>query len=881
MKAVIIGATVSAMEAAVSLRNAGHEVKLVVSSTFLGEDFTGTWKYYPREKQKEGKLRLKSLLSGSLEIDNDILLNGRLKNRFLRLMDECGVSVSFMTRPVGVKTEGSRITHVALSDKLGAYEETCDLLIDGTCHYELSHFLSGQPLLVKSGARASLMLEYMNLPHPPAMSKIPGIRCVPGAASEDHAYLIAEHVFKSDATLETARRRLVSMLTEAAEFISGDAQSENARLINSISPMLSCEIAPPPDKPYDNLFLPDEVRENAVGRPCVKVQIPAIRKIACDVLVAGAGTAGMRAALSASSENTRVCLAEFFTTLGGTRTTGGVQPPYDGNRNRLFLSMWKDIYTFAKRTGGLKDGRTSAASEALLYERCLSASNINLLRPALAFDVKKEGSKIKSVLFACPDAIYEVEASVIIDATGDADIASFAGVKTLYGDHELSLTQNYSQFHITSQTPYDIPMADQDVMNLTERSEWTRCIRENLLRYAPFDIVEMLTVRESRRIEGRDIIRLSDVHRARRPKDAIYDCYSDYDTHSRCFSEIGRYGVLPSHAPGKFVSVPFGALLPRGIDNLLVCAKAISAEQEACAYIRMSPDIMCIGHIAGRIAAQAAKADIPVCEADISGIQKEMYDLGALIRKPGSADVYENTASMIAARLSAGDESAFSDALLCNWPELPDLLKEIRSAGAESKPLLVSMALLYYGDLSCAEDVASALDDLNRIFGMQKRKDVYTHKVIMGGDVTGRDPYFRIIAFFMLLAKNHLTKYVPIIESVMNNTCLGEEYTLPSGHPIVRPDMHVHGNFDRMLSLAHAAIHMPDARFASPLLRLYHLNHDNPNRAPVFSNAWLELRLSEAAWKCGSNEAKELLTDMLSSPYSVIRRGVQNILSKV
>ena len=91
--------------------------------------------------------------------------------------------------------------------------------------------------------------------------------------------------------------------------------------------------------------------------------------------------------------------------------------------------------------------------------------------------------------------------------------------------------------------------------------------------------------------------------------------------------------------------------------------------------------------------------------------------------------------------------------------------------------------------------------------------------------------------------------------------------------------MHVHGNFDRMLSLAHAALSMPDAQFAQPLMRLYHLNAENPNRAPVFANAWLELLLAQAAYLSGHPDAKELLRAMLSSPYFVIRQKAQRILS--
>jgi hypothetical protein len=190
------------------------------------------------------------------------------------------------------------------------------------------------------------------------------------------------------------------------------------------------------------------------------------------------------------------------------------------------------------------------------------------------------------------------------------------------------------------------------------------------------------------------------------------------------------------------------------------------------------------------------------------------------------------------------------------------------------------MVLLYYGDLSCAPEIAAELDRLNREYGVKSRKDVYRSKILMGGDITGRDPYFKIISLVMLLAKNRCREFIPLIESVMENTCIGEEFMIPSAaHPIVRPDMHVHGNFDRMLSLARAALCMPDARFARPLMHLYHLNAENPNRAPVFANAWLELMLACAAYRSGDPEAKDLLCAMRSSPYFVIRQHAQKILS--
>ena len=263
MKAVIIGGTVSAMEAAIHLREGGYDVTLAVSSTFLGEDFTGTWKYFPTEKQPDGKARLSKLLPEYLSNEAEILLNGRLKKQFLHVMDSAGVSVFFMTRAAGVKSKNGRITHVLLADKLGSFFAPCDLLIDGTLHYELSHFLSGLPMLIKAGSCARLMLEYMDMTCLPGAPENGQWRCLRGAASEGHAYLIAEQTFQNDVSPEEARRQLVKTLIAASESIKRDPRCENAHLINTISPMLCAEIAPPSEKPYENLFLPDELLQTS------------------------------------------------------------------------------------------------------------------------------------------------------------------------------------------------------------------------------------------------------------------------------------------------------------------------------------------------------------------------------------------------------------------------------------------------------------------------------------------------------------------------------------------------------------------------------------------------------------------------------------------
>jgi len=883
VKAIIIGGTVAGIECALSLRASGYDVKIAVYSTYLGEDFTGTWKFFPAEMQSEGKQRLSRLFPEYARSESDILLGGSLKKRLLTLVNQAGIEVLFMTRVLKVDSENNRVRTVHLIDKLGVTQEKCDLLIDATLHHTLTYYLIGKPASVKAGARASIMLEYSGMPCLYPLSSLPGCRLERGCISENHAYLTVSHVSDKDISLEDVRQRLMETACRAAESIGEDERYSSTCLMGAFSPMIDADVPRPAERPFCNLIYPNEITVASLAQIRVPGALsfePAVLRLSCDVLVIGAGTAGIRAALSAKAENASVILAEFFTALGGTRTVGGVQPPYDGNRNSLFLDMWKSIIRYQKSIRGMQNGKTSAAGEALYYEKRLLSSGIRLIRPAIPTEIARQERRICSVSFLAQDCIYIVDAKEIIDATGDADVARLSGVPTRYGDSELGATQNYSQFHRVSNSQYDTPMADQDVMDLTERTEWSRALKQNTERCAPYDLVEMLTVRESRRIVGRSTVTLSDVYRNRRPADAIYDCMSDYDTHSRCFSEIGRYGVLPSHAPLHFVSVPLGALVPKEYDNLLVCGKAVSADQEAAAHMRMSPDIMCIGHIAGMISARAAKKNLAVTEVPLQEIQKQMHALGALIKLPSEKDEFENTARMIASRLAGGDESAFADALLCNWDSLPALLREIREAGAETKPLLISKVLLYYSDLSCSEEIAKTLRRLNREYGSVRRKDVYKWKIIMGGDTSGRDPYWEINSLVMLICKNKLYEYADIIEEVMRLTCLGETFSL---RPLaaVRPDIDVHGNFDRMLTLACGACLMPDERFSGPLVHLYKLCAENPDRTPVFADWWLEVKLLEAAYLCKSKEAIALLSSLTQCPYQVIRKHASKVLASL
>lgn len=74
---------------------------------------------------------------------------------------------------------------------------------------------------------------------------------------------------------------------------------------------------------------------------------------------------------------------------------------------------------------------------------------------------------------------------------------------------------------------------------------------------------------------------------------------SDFDPHHFGDTVFTRVGCLLPHQVTSVVEIPYRAILPRGIDNLLASAKAISQTHNALQFTRMSFDIMTLGYDVG------------------------------------------------------------------------------------------------------------------------------------------------------------------------------------------------------------------------------------------------------------------------------------------
>jgi hypothetical protein len=94
---------------------------------------------------------------------------------------------------------------------------------------------------------------------------------------------------------------------------------------------------------------------------------------------------------------------------------------------------------------------------------------------------------------------------------------------------------------------------------------------------------------------------------------------------------IDGYGVLVLPTTGKYFQLPYRAMLPKGIENLLVTGRCVGGDKGSHAAVR---NMMCCavnGQGAGVAAAISIQTNVDVAKVDIKKVQKALIKQGARI----------------------------------------------------------------------------------------------------------------------------------------------------------------------------------------------------------------------------------------------------------
>ncbi len=201
-----------------------------------------------------------------------------------------------------------------------------------------------------------------------------------------------------------------------------------------------------------------------------------------DVIVVGGGPAGMCAAISASRGGARVVLIESSGACGGMATRGLVGPfmtCYDRDGEvmiirglfeeivermveRGFALHPRDVRAGTGYTSWIKVGHDhvtpfEAEGLKLVMDEMLTESGVDILYHTEFLQPVLEGNKICGVIVSSKSGIEEIRGKVVIDCTGDGDVAYRSGVPYEMGNEELGINQPATMFfHICNTDPEKI-----------------------------------------------------------------------------------------------------------------------------------------------------------------------------------------------------------------------------------------------------------------------------------------------------------------------------------------------------------------------------------------------------------------------------------------
>lgn len=186
-----------------------------------------------------------------------------------------------------------------------------------------------------------------------------------------------------------------------------------------------------------------------------------------DVLVVGGGPAGLAAAVSAARHGARVMLLERHGFLGGMGTAGGVTNfaglygKRGGEMQQLVRGVAEELLDRIGALGGLNEpqdglqGRIRVRSYDVAAYKCaadgwLLEAGVRLLFHAWAAGVVMEGDRIAALLVETKSGRVAIRAREFIDASGDGDLAAFAGVPFTYGDGEGNALYPSTMFRLSN-----------------------------------------------------------------------------------------------------------------------------------------------------------------------------------------------------------------------------------------------------------------------------------------------------------------------------------------------------------------------------------------------------------------------------------------------
>ena len=421
-------------------------------------------------------------------------------------------------------------------------------------------------------------------------------------------------------------------------------------------------------------------------------------KYETDVFIAGGGPAGVAAAVSAAQNGAKVFLAEAEGALGGMGTLGLVPVFMEFSDGVHFVAagIGEEILTRLRDAGGTGDENGfSIKAEALkrLYDEMLIERGVSFTFHTRLIDVVQEEGRVTAVVLAAKSGIFAVKAKIFVDATGDGDLAAWAGAPFEKGDEQGNmmpgslcslwtgidwttadrdttqkrmLEKAFQDKIFTLEDPslpgmwrvgaitgggnigHAFGVDGTDETSLTEAYiqqrkrllEYDNYFRNYLTGYQDMELVgtgSLMGIRESRRIMGDYVLNFGDFQNRAVFEDEIGRYAGPVDIHAATPDKALHKKIKQAYLTdwryqkGESYGIPYRTLTPLGLKNVLTAGRGISTDRSILGSVRVMPGCFITGQAAGAAAAICALDDVDTREMNVKKLQKALKEMGAFL----------------------------------------------------------------------------------------------------------------------------------------------------------------------------------------------------------------------------------------------------------